>query len=32
MKIDYIKAYSLDDHTTQLATSAQSAHTTDWHI
>ena len=32
MKIDYIKAYSLDDHAAQLAASSQSTHTTDWHI
>ncbi|NKJ37686.1 family 16 glycosylhydrolase [Rhizobium sp. SG570] len=32
MKIDYIKAYSLDDHAAQLAASAQTAHTSDWHI
>ncbi len=32
MKIDYIKAYSLDDHTAQTASAVQSTHTTDWHI
>ncbi|MBB4568766.1 family 16 glycosylhydrolase [Rhizobium leucaenae] len=31
MKIDYIKAYSLDDHTTQTA-AALSTHSPDWHI
>jgi beta-glucanase (GH16 family) len=32
MKIDYIKAYSLDDHTAQTASAVQSTHTADWHI
>jgi beta-glucanase (GH16 family) len=32
MKIDYIKAYSLDDHTTQAASAVQPAHSPDWHI
>jgi hypothetical protein len=31
MKIDYIKAYQLNDHMTQTAAAA-AAHTPDWHI
>ena len=31
MKVDYIKAYSLDEHAATTA-AAQSTHPSDWHI